>query len=83
MCSMRTRCTSTVSPGGQCRLEAHYVILYGCIEGHIKERPLCDLHSEEWLKIFDARKWACTCHEKIIEIRMCLAEEVTVEWLNI
>ena len=84
MCSMRTRCVTPASPGGQCPLEAEYVIVYGCINQHVLERPLCAMHSESWLQTFDQRKWACSdCTEKIIEIRICLTSEVTVEWLNI
>lgn len=83
---MVLRCTAQVSPGGQCQLDSHYVIVYSCFQEHIRERPLCPLHSDEWLQKFALRKWACTdcdTKQKIEEIYLCLATEVKVEWLNI
>jgi len=80
------RCYAAVAPGGQCQLDSHYVIIYSCFEEHIRERPMCALHCDEWLSRFAQRKWSCTdCDTKqyIEEIHIVLATEVKVEWLNI
>ena len=63
-----------------------YVIIYGCFQQHIRERPMCAEHADQWLKRFGAHKWSCTdCDTKqyIEEIHLVLASEVKVEWLNI
>lgn len=82
---MKFRCTGEITPGGQCQLDSTHVIIYSCFNEHIRERPMCDMHTETWLERFALKKWACNyCHKKLIEeIYLCLTSEVKVECLNI
>ena len=75
-------CTITI---GQCPNEALYIVVYGCLDQHVRERPLCPEHAGEWLTKFDLRKWRCQnpCREKIAEMLICDADKLTTEWLNI
>jgi hypothetical protein len=72
--------------GRQCEDDAYYVLIYSCFQEHIRERPMCPMHTGEWIAKFDKRKWSCTdCDTKqyIEAVHLCLADEVTEECLNI
>lgn len=83
---MDIRCTSLGHLAEQCLKQAYYVIIYSCWEEHIRERPMCEEHTDELLKKYQDRKWSCTdCNTKqyIAEIYVCLASEIKVDFLNI
>jgi ribosomal protein L37AE/L43A len=78
------RCTMPVTPGGQCSQDSRYVIIYGCLKLHIRERPMCPVHTDEWSERFSLRKWSCNyCDEKIEDVILLLAQYVVTEEFNI
>lgn len=80
------RCAVPNTPGQTCQEDADYVIIYSCLQEHIREIPMCNTHTQYWVNRFDDKKWSCTyCpgKTKIEEIFLCLAEEVKEEWLNL
>jgi hypothetical protein len=49
-----------------CQTEPEYVLVYGCLEGHIVDRKLCLMHKELYLAIITSTY--CSCGLKFIEV---------------
>jgi hypothetical protein len=71
-------CATFTAQQGMCVTPAYYILIYGCLDGHIAEVPRCDQHANELIKAIERKGLACaTCNKFVEEMFLMLATEAS------
>lgn len=65
-----------------CLNQAEYVIVYGCLQGHLRETWYCFSHCADWANLFEADQIPClkrSCHLKADQWDYTSVKEVRMQ----
>jgi hypothetical protein len=61
----------------QCADDAYYLIVYGCLDQHIRELVLCFQHGEKWAMEQHQKMVACTqCNQSVDSYEFCWTDKL-------
>jgi hypothetical protein len=67
-----------------CPEEGQYILIYGCLQGHIGEHIFCSNHLGEWEEMgLGNRAWCPdeTCSGLTVDWKICRTGHATMGWL--